>query len=64
MTRDLLEEVKRTYRNAKTCGKEGPGMHRGTGWSGHVHDLWMEAVDRAEAAGLDWRSAMAAVRRE
>lgn len=61
---DLLDEVKRTYRNAKSSGREGAGMHRSTGQSGLVHNLWLEAIANAERAGLDWRCAMKEVNDE
>lgn len=60
----LLEEVKRTYRNAKYCGREGKGHHRPAGSSAQVHSLWMEAISKAEAQGLDWKKALQEVNNE
>lgn len=60
----IYDEVKRTYRNAKTCGKEGHGTHRACGQNGLVGNLWMEAVANARKAGVDYKKAMQEVRDE
>jgi len=45
---ELEVRVAQLYENAKSCGKEGAGMHRNHGDSGRVAALWAEAKKELE----------------